>query len=775
METQTILYMDAYPGVGKTTLAIDHIIKTGGKRVSIYVAPRHMLLKQVAERFRSRAIELYGENKISEECARRIFKTNDRYYVEPDDVRKTLIVHEESVGKERLSVGERYREAMVIADEGDLILTTHENFILNGGLYGEDPDRFMVYFDEARKMILEKKDQYLTVSAEQRYTMLSALEEYRKPMYRKTAEGHKVYSGFSHYHAPREKEMKLVKELRKLVHESAGVTGVDTSPVSAFRSFVADVCSERVDVYLKVPETIDELEDEKERDRKMKGFTASKYTVFQVVSPARMFDGFKNVVVMSAYFKESQIYHLLKNYHLIHPSKNKRILLKPIPMSEETAKSIRAARKRIESRFKKVHIFPLLDKKQKVSTYNLSASCLLPRSKVEEFFLDLEEKLGMDRVKLMSILVNKQKGSIAREIKQRAGLVAFFRPRRDCKANQRGYAEPIHGYVNLAQKIAYEISMTNEGRHSWEIVGRPLLSLNKKFMPGGGYFETEYHPFGHVVREPSTRELEEGIQLNPDLKIYRAVNEKSVTFDHVIPDPMGLNTYRDRNFIAYLAARNPTPDVAALFKVLIPDYDPDQDYAGDSAVQAVTRLSVREPRATDQVFIVVPDVGLAEILRGKMTVVHPETGESGGATIDMKYAKEFDMVDVLTAVGEEVKVVHNEGMKKRNIKTAEVEKKDWPESLREKHEFLISTQSMRGNLLRRGIKSDGAWLQAKEIVNTYDSFVKEAQAEIERNPRRRGNLESILEARTKESVLESMRKLSEMIGFREGEKVVLNR
>ncbi len=754
LPSQTIHYFDAYPGVGKTALAVDYMIRECRNKVSLYVAPRIALLKEVYRRLEQRGNELYDKKVISDE---------DYYEMTRDDgVGRMPFIVGVSL-EQNMTAGQLLREKVNLARPGDFILCTHENFVRNGK-FDRDLDDIVVIFDEARKMVLERRDQRVTVTNEQKTALFKFLKPYRHPIYQNLDNGDKRYSGFCRFSATDQNETDILRNARVLLHEKSEETGVDTSPSSAFRTMVRDLCNDRLDVYLKMPLSLEGMFKEELTFEERQQGLKEKQSIFQVLSPARLFEGFSHVLIMSAYFKQSQIYHLLRNYHTIHPEYGRRFVLKPLKLTEEQKTITAEHRSMIESRFRKVTIYPLLSKEQKVSSTNLGLSCLMPREKLEEFFTELERS-GIERSSVGAILRGhsgvKGKGSVrkahqVRSLANRMLGIPLDTEDPDFKTfKRRGYSDPMTGYFHMTQHVVYTISQGAESKKRNCIIGKPLISFNKKFMEAykhvlpnmGEWYSGKFHcnSIASLIEQPSQSDLEDELARNADLgyddRIYATGERGSfvIKFQHVIADPMGLNTYRDRNFMAYLSARNPTPEVAALFRALIPSYSADDDYAGDSAVQAVTRLSVRDQYSSDRVYIVVPDLGLARILQRKLSVHHAdgepmEAEDQDGAKINLFFAKKLDYVDVLSSIPRDETASRRSQATTQKTDYVE-ELSTWPKELQRLHRILSNEEMtvMWKSALRHGVVGVPKAKLLMERATHLREFLKLAEQTLRSN------------------------------------------
>lgn len=739
IETTTINYLDAYPGVGKTTIAIDLMIKAKDK-VCVYVAPRHILLKEVEKRLRARVEYLYQKGLMPPEEYDRFVSVNHKR-------RRGLYQMDEAEAKKAsTTVGTLLQRRVDAANPGELVFCTHENFVRNG-LFQRDLSDIFVVFDEARKMVMERKDQRITFSKDQKEALFNSLEAYRSPVYYTNKEGERKYSGFSRYQAPEEDVFKIFKKATAIMH-GAGDGVMDTSPSSAFQALVDDICNPKLDVYLKIPLELGQLIKEGPDFESLVKGKGEVDSVFQIISPAKLFMGYKQVLVMSAYFRQSQMFHLLSNYENIHPESNQRFVLEPLPLTEKQIRRIQEQKKLIESRFRQVRIFPLLTKEQKVSMTNLDMSCLVPREKLPEFYAELEKR-GVQRNQVGAILTGRNpkggRGSVQkhRMIRKVALLTKGNRLPKDdpdyISFERHGYGNPVVGYIRMAQHVVFSLTKVKYAvEKRIALGGRPLISMNRKHLEE---MNREPNEFGDVqlptmrscINEPDALELQAELdkRLPYEDRIYGDTGHHfRVRFDLLFPDPMGLNVYRERNCIAYLSARNPSPDVAMLFKALTPEYDADDDYAGDSAVQAATRLSVRDQRVGERVYIIVPDLGLARIIKRKLRPYkNGEVDPDGeGAKIILKYAKKLDYVDVLTDLKETG--YEAAGEVRRNGYAEEI--KRWPRDVLAAHRKLANPEEVSewANLMTRKITSVQKAELAMRKTKAFEVFVEGARRAV---------------------------------------------
>jgi hypothetical protein len=163
---------------------------------------------------------------------------------------------------------------------------------------------------------------------------------------------------------------------------------------------------------------------------------------------------------------------------------------------------------------------------------------------------------------------------------------------------------------------------------------------------------------GRLLIDPQF-EREEVPSLCEDIERGRVRGPKDIKFHLIPPNPHGLNAYRMLNTVVYLSAVNPSPSLVRFFRFRIPNYRPELDFAGDSAVQAITRTTVRVHNPGNSgdegepIFVIVPNLHLSNIVglrmnsREENTHEHYQPGEFKSlASLETRWAEDFPYVNV---------------------------------------------------------------------------------------------------------------------------------
>lgn len=528
-------FLDTFPGVGKTTEAI-RLMVADRKSIHFYVAPTHTLCDQTKDRLLA--------DGIPQELVVKIGKKN----VQQKNGTTRLIV---SV----LDGGGTHSSTSSPCLPGTILVMTHQAFLQLPDL--DRGSEIRVFFDEARKFILDDGT-IRFANAEFRKAFSTFLVEFSVPV--EDTEFRKV---------------AIPKGCKPPAYLLSGDTTSDGQLTMHrhVKRFLASARNPKLDLYVKEQTTGD-----------------NKVSVHRVVVPSRAFRGFKSVLLLSAYFKDSQMYHLL--------NEDSDVILESIfRRRPKLAERILETEKRMQLRFRDVTLIPLMSEPKKISMDRIRSDMAIPRDKIVEI-CNLADTLGITLTGIQD--ATDQTGLTSGGTRKlRPNYAEFY------AAVERSGGGPrlLTWCLEMASDVVSKIKGANR------LCGNPLLVVNKK---------------GHSLAQAEPFEL----PLGP--------------FEMIPPASHGLNKYRECNVIAYLSANNPTPEMCKLFNALLPRYEPDKDHAADSCVQAVTRLSVRESTSSDKVYVILPDMGLAKLVEEKFNNV---------CRYNSSVTDALNMVSLATALG----------------------------------------------------------------------------------------------------------------------------
>jgi hypothetical protein len=441
---------------------------------------------------------------------------------------KHLPVGRVAEGINGILVGTRSRTGTkyALAADGSVLFLTHEGFIAMPAI--PRAREIEVLFDESRRCIAQGK-LFKFTNQEQQQTLLDTVT--LTPMEGATTNTfHKVISSDNAW-----MQFKRLVKKRKVSFPNA--------MIASLHRFITMCNNPRVDTYLRIKTT--------------KKAGQSVFNTFEVMLPSKVFDGFKNVVLISAFFEDSQMYYLLKQrgYRLLD-------ITKQLP-------KYRTRTVELHDRYLRVTLVPLTMQETALSISNQSN--LMVDSKTT-----LIEKLAK-----VGITSAKE----ARELQHTYLYQHLYVPDKKTRDaiqlidDNRDHivVDPIPWMIRESRKVIKRWST----EYNIPVTGTPLLVLNK----------------GRVKA------------IAPDI---------AKRFEVISTSVYGLNKYSDRNVIVFLAAINPTPDLIHLYRVLLPEYQFERDHVADVCVQCVCRVSIRDTSNEGQVLVIVPDRRIANLLAERL-------------------------------------------------------------------------------------------------------------------------------------------------------------
>lgn len=519
-EKQIIHYLSSLPGVGKTrwaTRLMRHHLKKG-RGLIFYVAPTIDLLEEVRSILRE-GLDREHRKKI-------VFAVSSFQVSVREKVSEVL--------RDKIESGSDFSLA-----DGSIVLMTHEGFLrLPQNLPRKDET--LVIFDEARKLTAQLNPIHL------------ANERERKMFRDLVAKNSSVVYGPSGEETPFRHFIlsEWPKEIKEISHSSRS-----REHYASLREVISSAMNLRTDLYVRM------------KERKHWSDASDKWINFyEVTVPSRVFEGFREVILMAAFLEDSQMWHFL--------AASRRVRLVPLsehPRYGRTLKSFHERMHRILERFSRVCLFPLSNQSTPLSMTRLVNGIMVPEKDYLEVKSALEE-FGLQKTAVVKeVLMDRA----ARPPKPGTPERRALRVLRDAGA----VGDPFSWYMRSAKKFIEVLK--EEGK----VEGKTLV----------------------VVNDRNIQKLE---RKHPSLKRISTVSN-------------GLNKYKKSNTLIFAAAINPDPKVAALYRTILKDYDYVKDHLADSCVQSVTRLCVRDTQSDVVAYVILPDTAMAEILREKMLRIPP--------------------------------------------------------------------------------------------------------------------------------------------------------
>ncbi|QBX06794.1 hypothetical protein H1O16_gp381 [Burkholderia phage BcepSaruman] len=294
----------------------------------------------------------------------------------------------------------------------------------------------------------------------------------------------------------------------------------------------------------------------------------SKRSFIGITLPSQPFVGFKSVMIMSADFENSQMYHLLKMEGCQVQNETDRFLNKHLPGGFGKAHS------EVSARYEKLTIVPLLMDKAMPSKNQLDRGVIMPVEKLMPFKLKMEE-LGVTTEHLQDLVRAKRDPDVQKGILQPEQI------------ELESYMREIGCEVDV---FAWMVKSSNRLIKSWwkdnapvkrdNVVQQGVVVVNKEYLS---------HAFNR--------------------KYYHHLSVGAVE---------GRNEFMHSNVVAFLAAINPPPLLDQLLTALLPDYDVAEDYVVDKAIQSLGRGNIRNHNTKKRMLAIVSTMGLAEKVRARM-------------------------------------------------------------------------------------------------------------------------------------------------------------
>jgi len=565
-----IYFADVLPGAGKTLWAIEKMRDCIDKKkgIILYVAPTHDLLDEVERK-------LVINTRAS--CVHHIRATNDG---ESTSVALRL----------KIDGGvSRYGATIKPCSPGTVLLCTHETFLylttdVNSSMYIKRRAEVNVIFDEARKCVLSETKFSLPRDATSAF-----LETF---IHREDAPaGHE----FGRVH------------LKKDVLDTEAFDAIfsRSSKLRRFRSRVLQqLTAIRGDSNIEMYASIKRMEDAED----------TEFLFQTMLVPRHAFHGWKKAVLLAAFFKNSQMYHLLAQYDVSSllgttdkssAAKYDQLILsaggedKLCKLIDISTKVVRAARvNAILKRYKALTV-TYISPNTSFTMFHLRNSVLVGNIEPDtlaEFTLAYRawsRKRGHAHIPLAASLPEVFSASPDPELVRMFKLLKIH--------TEYSRLTPLRYYV----RAAFGLCRRWLSQHRMKKETIPML-VNIGTTEGSSSRNRHWvQDVMKVVPDPADNLLE-----------VPFVNH-------------GLNRFKELNTLAFLATLNPTPTTARLFRQLCPSYNPKLDHTVDQAIQTAMRISIRDTSSRTKPLVVVTDRPLAEAivehLQGVPSLVEPQS------------------------------------------------------------------------------------------------------------------------------------------------------
>jgi hypothetical protein len=292
--------------------------------------------------------------------------------------------------------------------------------------------------------------------------------------------------------------------------------------------------------------------------------------------PSHPFRGFKKALILSADFTTSQMYHLLKWEGCTLTDTTERF------MNRYSPEGYAQARSSIEARMTDLTIVPLLNSEQMPSKNQFDSGVILPKENLRE----LKQAMWRYRTNtrgLRDLVLHMRNphrfpalltGNQARLVRRLREL--------ECKTDILGWM------LNTCDRLLRSWWLKNspaKNRTQWgDVLTVPgILILNNDFVE-------DYKEQAEALR-------------------YQMLSIGKVE---------GRNDFQKSNVVAFLSAVNPEPVLGRLLKALLEDYEVEEDYVVDKAIQAIGRGNIRNHASNKKMLAIVPTYDLAKRIWKRM-------------------------------------------------------------------------------------------------------------------------------------------------------------
>lgn len=293
----------------------------------------------------------------------------------------------------------------------------------------------------------------------------------------------------------------------------------------------------------------------------MKG-TNEKRTLVRITLPSHPFRGFKQVIILAADFETSQMYHLLK----MEGCQLKNVTVKF--MDGYTKEGYGKSMRRIEDRYSKLTLVPLLSVDRMPSKYQLSGGIVMPK----ENMVALKEKMAALDVRTSELrdVVSYIRSPVLNRVILKGKHAKLMRAMTDAQCN----LDVLRWQIEACHRLAKAWRRKHKTKH------RGVLIVNNDYTNYD--FDADYFQFLSVGQVE------------------------------------GRNEFQHADIVAFLPAVNPEPDVAQLLNALLPGYDSDEDYVVDKAIQSLGRGNIRNHDTDSEMLAIVSTTKLAEKIAARM-------------------------------------------------------------------------------------------------------------------------------------------------------------
>lgn len=571
----TIHYASVLPGTGKTYWAIENLAtRIIEKRdITLYVAPTHALLDEV-ERSLKKKVPKNQHSMIHRIGTSRSFE----HHHNDSATQRLRIKIEGGINS--------FKVQSFPAPIGSVILCTHEAFIrlphnvINGKPALSRRPEVSVIFDEARKCTASVNKSRLPLPV-----VRELFAKYIRMVEPKgSAPG--TFPKSSGYH-----RLEVIGRDTAQLDELFARTKATRQARSSLVDILKEAMNDATSLYgsLKLDAT---------------GRIGNSAILQTVIVPYQLFQGWKQVLLLSAFFESSQMYHLLKAREVNLERSDgesmtayKERLALALACADESVRLVDVTKKIVNTkRVKAVRA----RYKQTAISYLSEHTSFSQRQLTNGVMVD-SDFIGTPAAKEFTIkyLAMLEKKDTLKGKTPKVPLryiVSLIRHSKDSTLNLSQADKEIIKHVSTLpglEKMRYPLE--------WYAAKASIMST-----------------FWYAKNDKEVQPLPITCNTGGADRPYVRAIDTTLPEDTWIEMPMrsqGLNKFKSYDTLAFLATLNPRPEVVALMNQLCPEYDPKLDHTIDQCIQSATRCSIRNTKSTSKPLIIVTDRQLAEGVR----------------------------------------------------------------------------------------------------------------------------------------------------------------
>lgn len=555
-----IFCVNTLPGVGKTHWIMERLyrfVTTGvglrpesSPRVYFYVAPTHRLLNQQLNYLRSR------------------LNTDEHRHLIP---RLAYVDPQRLTGQRvpRLLAAElQIRNGRINVPRGTVVFMTHEAF--EQVPYGSSADSVLadvgVFFDETRQLVVSNGKCQMPLP------LFHRVFNYRSVKHTLTGDNTQFY------HLSLRDPAITSQTLLQYVKEAVATTRDIERIQRHLLTVVSDTRNPRYESYTSINADAQAVLRKLERDPNHDG-SGKWHSFLRVAIPDRLFTGYKETTLASAWLAQSQMYFLLRQ-----AEKRGRVVLEDITDDVE----LNGRKRKILQRLSRLTLIPLVDDKSALSKVKLNGLLATPSAHAAVQARYPEEGLSpQDKTTLREWMVNDhQRMRLNIADNWSADLRPVIVTMRRFMRQDEFAVQPVAWLVQRAMAVIRDLA--SKHRDLKLNMHRPLVVVNRSH---------ELLVANTPVAPDSPHTIQDAAQF-------------ITSYVH------GLNQFTAHRVMVFLSALNPEPVLTRFFNAMYGDaYDFELDFLISTCAQAVARTAIRDVSTDAPVFVVLSDSYIAERLR----------------------------------------------------------------------------------------------------------------------------------------------------------------